>query len=182
MRRKIASEHRGRKGERRRGIVTLETVLAVPMLVIVSFAAFLFATIMVGYAGLVHAATEAAREAAKVASTIAATDDVENAAESTLDDVLSTTYGVSVGAGTVGFIIEDSTGTAFTGANIGPAAPCGAPDCEDATTTIIDPAVVRVRVRVNFTDMHIPNLLQTFCVDFTGYYFEVCAEARRDCI
>jgi len=156
--------------------------MSVPLLVIVSFAAFLFATIMVGYAGLVHAATEAAREAAKVSSTIAATDDVEDAAEATIDAVLSTTYGVSVGGGTVGFIIEDSSGTAFTGANIGPAAPCGGPDCEDATTTIIDPAVVRVRVRVNFTDMHIPNLLQTFCIDFTGYYFEVSAEARRDCI
>ena len=45
----------------------------------------------------------------------------------------------------------------------------------------VDPAEVRITLRVDFANARIPNLLGTFGVDLSAKYFELSSASRRDC-
>lgn len=156
----------------RRGAVTLEAIIGLPILVIVLMAGFEYGLMVLSHQAVMSAVTEAAREGAKVPTTVGAADGVRvlNAVEATVESVLGT-HGLTVDAGSgVQVVIEDSSGIGSRGQAIG-----GVP----AFTSITDPNEVRVTIRVQFDNAPIPNLLGTFGVDLSAKTFEMCSVSRR---
>ena len=156
--------------------MTLETIIAFPILVIVLVAAVQFSSTMIVHHAVMAAAVEASREGSKVPTDMG-TDAarIVTAVEETVTEVLSTTHNLSaVPASGVMVIVEDSMGVDCGGDTTVVACPAG--------TSVVDPAVVRVTVLVEMDDARIPNLLETFGWSTNGRRFEICSDSRRDCI
>lgn len=154
----------------RRGAVTLEAILVIPVLILVVMACFEYGVAMLATEGFRAAVTEGAREGAKVPTTIAAVDGVRviNAVKATVEPMLNTQ---GIAPANIQVIVQDSSGVASSGPAVGPV---------PGVTTVIDPAVVLVTVRVQFTNTKIPNLLATFFVDLSTRKFDVSSISRRD--
>lgn len=157
-----ATVRRGRfvRKHPRTGAVTLEAILAIPVLIIVLMAAFEFGTLAVIHQAVQAAVTESAREAAKVPTTRAAVDG--NRLVLTVQNVVTQT-------------LFNTHGIALADVTI---------DVDDMTSdgTITDPAEVRVNLKLELVDTPLPNLLGTFGVDLLSRNFDVTSISRRDCI
>lgn len=147
----------------RRGVQTLELIIVLPVLVLVTFAVFQFGMAMVFHHSVMSAATEGAREAAKGATTAEVGTDVET--------VLSV-HGLSVAAGSgVMVVVEDSGGVNCVGDNF---VPC------PAATSITDPNEVKVTVLVEYDATPVPNFLDNYGIDFSSSRYEISSIARKE--
>lgn len=149
----------------RRGIETLEVLLALPVLVIVTMAFFQFGITMVVHHAVMASAAEGAREAAKGAT----------AAEvGTVVETVLSAHGLTVAANSgVMVIVEDDTNVDCIGDTVTFAAEC------PMATSITDPDEVRVTVLVSFDVAPVPNVLATYFVDFSGKRYELSSVARK---
>mgnify|MGYP000894981571 CR=1 FL=1 len=154
----------------RTGAVVLEGILAIPILVIIVMACVQFGTTMIVEQAIMAGVTEGAREAAKVPTTLSAADGnrILLAVQATESSILST-QGIS--SANTQVIVEDSSGIRSSGPAVGPL---------PGVTTIIDPAEVRVTVRVELVNTSIPDLLSTFGLNLTTRNFSVVSVSRRD--
>ena len=180
-RRRGGSRKRG--GSRPRGAAVLEAIIALPILLIAVFGAFLFTTILMVRSGVKQAAIEGAREASKVfdanydvvnAATCPpanppAADAVVTAAVSAVDKVLGT-YGLQTGDN-VQVIVNDNADATYRGEQI--VNPCAAPALTDCA------GKVEVRVIVRYSAIPIPDLLNVFGFSVTGENFDFAAMGRR---
>ncbi len=174
MRKPLISNRRGVGA--RRGSVTLEAILAIPLLTIVLFACFIYGSINTTEGALRNAALEAAREAAKTPTNLGAADAarVSDAAKDTVKSVLAI-YGLSPEpGGKIEIVVQDFFNPSGVTIN-----PQGLPN-PPAPAVGLDAKTVQVYVRVTLADAKVPNFLQTFGFDLAGKYFEVKAIARRD--
>ena len=157
----------------RRGVVTLEAIVGVPILLIVLMAGFEYGLIMIMHQAVMSAVTEAAREGAKVPTTVGAADGARilNGVENAVETVLGT-HGLTVDvASGVQVVVEDSSGVGSRGQTI--VAP-------PAVTGITDLAEVRVTVRVKISNTRIPGLLETFGINLSAKNFAMTSVSRRD--
>ncbi|WP_460164954.1 TadE/TadG family type IV pilus assembly protein [Thermostilla marina] len=146
----------------RRGSLTLQMVLILPILLLVSLAILQFGILMTVEQSVTHAATVAAREAAKGA-------DAEAVAAS-VEEVLSL-HGLTIGDA-LSVVIEDPSAS-------DPVVSRGNLACEPPNTDL-DAGLVRATVCVELSRRPFLNALRCFAVDFTGRRFTVSAVAPRE--
>lgn len=151
------------KLQKRRGVLTLEAVLVLSVLILVTIAVFQFAIVMLIEQGITHAVTVAAREAGKGA-------DVDATVES-VNAVLQV-HGLHVGPG-VSLILEDPLATPSVVIR-------GESACQPPTQPTITPGYVRTTLCVGLAQRPFLNALRLFCLDFSGKTFVVSAIARRE--
>lgn len=154
--------NRNRKQDRR-GALTLEAVLVLAILLLVTLAVFQFGIVMLIEGTITHAATVAAREAAKGA-------DIDATAESV--NAVVGLHGLAVGPG-VTLILEDplaatpilTRGDAAVSPPALPSLPAG---------------YLRTTLCVSLAQRPFLNALRCFTLDFSGRRFTVSAVARRE--
>lgn len=143
-------------GKRRRGSSTLEAIIVIPVLVIITVAAIEFGIVLVVEQAIAHAATVAAREAAKEAVLKSPSDVADE-----LVDVVNTMlapHNLTVGA-SVAFALEVGES---------PTERRGALDCDPPATPMVAADEVRVTVCVRLDTAPFPNLLSGFGVDISN--------------
>ena len=147
----------------RRGSLTLEAVLVLPILLLATLAVFQFGVLMLIEQTITHAVTVAAREAGKGA-------DIDATALS-VNAVLGL-HGLSVGPGAT-LILEDSLSTPAV--QVRGTFPCPVP-----STPSVPPGMLKATLCVDLTQKPFFNLLATCGLDFTGRKFTVSAMAHRE--
>ena len=164
----------------RSGAVTLEAILAIPLLIFVVMAAFEFGTVAIVHQAMTAAVTEGAREASKVPTTVGALDGnrVLSAAEDAVFEILATQ---GIAPANVQLIVEDSD-TPGDATNNGVRSSGPVVGAVPAATTVTSPAEVQLTLRVELVNTRIPNVLATFGVTLLTRNFDVCSVSRRDCI
>lgn len=152
--------------------VTLEAILAIPLLVIALFASFQFAMLLTVQQTLQYAAIEAARDAALLNTTSNAARLA--AATATASNVLAV-HGLDVcaGANDVQVITEDL-------ADIGNEVLTCGPTVVATPTASVAANSVRVHLAVNLSSTPVPNLLDYFHFDLTGKYLYVKSDAIKE--
>jgi len=147
----------------RKGAFTLEAVLVLSILILVTIAVFQFAIVMLIEQSITHALTVAAREAGKGA-------DIDATAES-VDAVLAI-HGLRIGSG-VSLVLEDPLAIPSVLVR-------GQIACQPPSQPVIPPGYVRATLCVNLSQRPFLNALKTFCLDFSERTFTVSAVARRE--
>lgn len=157
---------------RRSAAVTLEAILAIPLLVIALFATFQFAMILTVRHAVQYAAIEAAREASKITTNNA---DRLSTAITVAGDVLAV-HGLDVcaGADEVQVISEDPDDIGNQVLECGPSIVTPTPALSAATGT------VRIHLAVYLSSVPIPNLLDYFGFDLAGEYLHVKSDAVKE--
>lgn len=160
--------------------MTLEAILGIPILVLIFMAAFEYGVLMLATQAMEAAVTEGAREAAKVPTTVGATDGnrILAAVQSVVADVLGTQ---GIAPANVQIIVQDSDTPGAAGNN-GVRSSGPAVGAVPAATTITDPYVVQVTLRVELANTRVPDLLATFGVNLISRNFDVTSISRRDTI
>lgn len=151
------------RSHRRRGVLTLEAVLVLPILILMLLAILQFGILMVVEQTITHAAAVGAREAAKGADVDAVTASVE--------EVLGL-HGIQAGSAMT-VIVEDPLGN-------DPVVARGELDCDAPASPEVDPGMVRVSVCVDLSRRPFLNALRTWAIDFTGRQFRVSSLAPRE--
>lgn len=147
----------------RRGSLTLEAILILPVLLIASLAVFQFGVLMVVEQAITHAVTVAVREAGKGA-------DVDATAVA-VDAVLGL-HGLKVGPG-VQLILEDALSTPTIQSR-------GASLCPVPTSPSVPAGLIKVTLCVSLAQKPFFNLLAACGVDFSGRVFTVSAVGQRE--
>lgn len=155
---KLKYDHKHRKGA-----FTLEAVLVLSILILVTIAVFQFAIVMLIEQSITHAVTVAAREAGKGA-------DIDATAES-VDAVLGI-HGLHIGPG-VSLILEDPLAHPSVLVR-------GETEGQPPAQPVIPPGYLRTTLCVNLGQRPFLNALKTLCLDFSGRIFTVSAVARRE--
>jgi hypothetical protein len=151
----VRAARRARKGRRRSGVETLQLIIALPLLVIVLFAAFQYGVLVLIQGTVTHAATVGAREAGKGVSTPILVNVVNN--------VLSLN-GIMVPADATLIVERPGVPTDTVG-----------PPCPPPAAPVLGPDDVRVTICVDLTTPPLLNCLKAFdpALDFTGKRFEI---------
>lgn len=159
----------------RRGIQTLEAVLAIPILLIAMFAFFQFGPLVTVQQAVTQATVEAAREISKVhmfdlsdSSDLAVAEDVVN-------EVLGV-HGIQVGDSGLLVILEDASGVECLGDALLEPTHC------PAATSVTDVAEYKVTLILRLETSPIPNVLGSYCVDLSDKYFQVTSVSRNHCV
>lgn len=147
----------------RRGVLTLEAVLVLSILIVVTVAVFQFAIVMLIEQGITHAVTVAAREAGKGA-------DIDATVES-VDAVLGI-HGLRIGPG-ASLVLEDPLATPSVLVR-------GETACQPPSQPPIPSGYIRATLCVNLGQRPFLNALRTVCLDFSERTFTVSAVARRE--
>ncbi|GEM_PF-595195 len=147
----------------RRGSLTLEAVLILPVLVLVFLAVLQFGILMLVEQTVVHAATVAAREAAKGADV----DATVVAAQSVLR-----LHGLCVGPAMT-LVLEDPL-------SLTPVQTRGGLPCDISCLPTLTPGQVRVTLCVSLSHRPFLNALRHWAIDFTGRKFLVSAVSDRE--
>jgi Flp pilus assembly protein TadG len=156
---------------RRRGAVTLEFIIALPILVIVTLALVQYGVLLLVQQAVTHAATIGAREAAKGADVVATAASVSN--------VLSGTHGITIsdtaGSGAK-VLLESSDNLAIvTETEFGdPDLTCNPP------APALGANEVRVTVCLSLTSKPLLNVLAAYGLSFSGKRFEISALAKKE--
>lgn len=147
----------------RRGALTLEAVLVLSILILVTLAVFQFSIVMLVEQSLTHAVIVAAREAGKGA-------DIDATVES-VDAVLGI-HGLHIGSG-ASLVLEDPLA-------VPPVVVRGGMPCQAVNQPAVSPGYVRATLCVNLGQRPLLNALKTFCLDFSEKRFTVSAIAHRE--
>lgn len=148
---------RTRHARRRSGVETLQLIIALPLLLIVLFAAFQYGVLVLVQGTVTHAATVGAREAGKGVSTPVLVNVV--------NDVLSLN-GITVPADATLIVERPGMPTDTVG-----------PPCPPPVAPVLGPDDVRVTICLDLTTPPLLNCLKAFdpVLDFTGKRFEISA-------
>jgi hypothetical protein len=151
----VRAARRARKGRRRSGVETLQLIIALPLLVIVLFAAFQYGVLVLIEGTVTHAATVGAREAGKGVSTPILVNVVNN--------VLSLN-GITVPADATLIVERPAVPPDIVG-----------PPCPVPAAPVLGPDDVRVTICVDLTTPPLLNCLKAFdpILDVTGKRFEI---------
>lgn len=152
-----------RKRYRRRGVLTLEAILILPILILVTLAGIEFGVLVLGRQAVSHAATVAVREAAKGADM----DELETVIERVLR-----LHNITVGD-CASFVLEDPTATT-------PVEQRGAFGCCHPSTPSLDLDEVRVTVCVEMGKRPFLNALKSFGLDLSGRRMVATAFAKKE--
>jgi hypothetical protein len=148
----------------RRGAVTLEFILCLPVLVILLVAAVQYSTAMVVRQAVSQAAVEGARQLGKRASATSAVASAE--------EILSV-HGFTVAPGSgVRVVTEDGVTLAqnFGDLTVGSTPPAPGPSAADA----------RVTISVRLTTSPLQNFLNAFGIDFSTKRFQISSQVRKE--
>lgn len=151
-----------RAGARRRGSQTVELILVLPLLLIVSLAIFQFGVLMVVHQAVSHAATVAAREAGKGATV----QDLE----CVVNEVLSP-HGITIGD-RASVLLEDPQAAP-------PIESKGNLTCTAPATPPLDSGEVRVTVCVSTSCRPFINPLASLGFNLAGRTLSVSAVVKR---
>lgn len=159
----------------RSGLQVLEMLLVLPIVLIVLLAFFQFGPLVLVQQTVTNAAEETSREITKICEfDISDPDDLAKA-EDVVNTVLRAGHDLSTGSPGVLVVIENSDGVACLGdASL-------EPDFCPMTSSITDAAETRVTIILRIEDAPVPQVLQTFCIDFSDRYFQVSSLTRKDC-
>lgn len=148
---------------RRRGSITLEVALILPILLLLTIAAIQFAVFTTVEQAVVHAATVAAREAAKGASV----SELEGVVETVLAP-----HGVSIGDH-ASIRLEDPQASP-------PSTQVGSLACTPAASPAAPASgAIRVTVSVDMGAKPFLNALKYLGIDYTGKQFSISSLARK---
>lgn len=163
------SARRRRHARRRRGTENVQLLLALPVLVIVLFAAFQFAVLVIVQGGVSHAATVGAREAGKFRN------NTQYVTPTTVGQVVNTVlsvYGIALGPNAS--VIVERSDLPGGSQQIG-TFPCG---------PIAGPPItsnqVRVTVCVDLTTSPLLNCLTMYGLDFSGRWFQISSVSKLE--
>ncbi len=153
----------------RAGSVILEAILALPILVLVTFAAIQYGETIIFEQAVVAAADEAAREAAKGATAAEVGEVV---------DIMLSPFGLVVGPGVRVDIEQTVIPVSVTlGDNTVPAPPAIA--FATPPNGMLEQNEIRVTLQVTFPTSKVPNVLEYFGIDFSTKRFRSSALSRR---
>lgn len=153
------------RSERRRGMQTLEVVLILPLLLLMTIAIFQFGIMMLVQQAVTQASTVAAREAGKGA-------DIDELVE-VINRVLSP-HGIVIGVD-ASVRLEDSEIV------IPPAdQQRGDLQCDSPSSPLLGPHEVRVTVCVDLTTKPMLNALRSYGVDFRCKRFQISSIVRKE--
>ena len=132
------------------------------VLILATFVTFQFGIALIIKQAVAHAATVAARQAAKVnpANLTELECDIEH---------ILAAHQITMGPN-ASFILE----------NPAPQMMVGTLPCSPPLTPMLDPDEVRVTICVSLTAHPILNILQYYCIDFTGKTFTISAVATKE--
>lgn len=147
----------------RRGSLTLEAILIIPILLITSLAVLQFGVVMLVEQTITQAVIVAAREAGKGA-------DIDAAAES-VNSVLAL-HGLSVGPG-VTFILEDALSTPSVQVR-------GSYPCPTPAAPTVPAGQIKATLCANLAQPPFFNVLEAFGVSFRQRSFTISAVAERE--
>ena len=168
-----------RRSRPRRGAVTLEMIVALPVLLIASLAIFQFGVLQI----LQQTATTAAVEGARAAAREANVDNAREAAVDAVNDVFAV-HGLAVSPGSgmaptgggVRLAVEYRQGGSLLLAEAGDSAVA----CETPDSPMLTDNEVRVTVCVDLTKQPLLNLLSTFGFDVLGKRLQISALADKE--
>ena len=146
---------RGARRRARRGVETLQLIIALPLLVIALFAAIQYGVVMIVLGAVTHAATVGARETGK---------HVDDATVVQVVDSVLSVHGIAIGPNAT-VVVERFGEPTFVQGGV----PC------NPTGPAIGPDDVRVTVCVDLTTPPLLNCLTIYGLDFTGRRLEVSA-------
>ena len=153
----------GRRRGRRKGSLTLEVVLVLPILLLTLVAGIQFGTTMIVEQAVTHAATVGAREAGKGADV----DQVVSAVETML-----VPHGIHIGP-YAGVVLEDLEASP-------PVQQRGLPACAPPSTPTLNSTQVRVTVCVDLSSKPFLNAMRFIGVDSRGKRFSVSAVVGKE--
>ena len=163
--------HFRRARRQRRGVETLEVLVALPILIIATLAIIQFGVMLLVQQAVTQAATVGAREAAKGANVTAVAQEVTN--------VLQGTHGIGISnvAGSGAKVALETT----DGAAVVTTTQFGDPGltCSPPSITL-GANEVRVTVCVALTKSPLLNLLATFGFNVTGKRMELSSLAKQE--
>jgi Flp pilus assembly protein TadG len=168
-----------RRSRPRRGAVTLEMILALPLLLIASLAIFQFGVLQIIQQTTTTAAVEGARAAAREGDA----SDAREAAVEAVNDVLAV-HGLAVSPGSglapsgggVRLAVEYPQGGSVLLAEAGDSDVA----CETPASPTLTGNEVRVTVCVDLTKQPLLNLLATFGFDVLGKRLQTSAMAAKE--
>lgn len=174
--RRTWGEGTARQKGRREGLQILETLLVLPVVLILLAAVFQFGPMVVVQQTVTNTAEETSREIAKIYE-FDITDPVDLAkAEEVANSVLGAGHGLSTASPGVLLIIENFEGVACLGDPALEATFC------PAMTSITDVAEIKVTVILTIEDAPVPQVMNTFCIDLSDRYYQVSSITRKDCV
>lgn len=156
---RIGSLHRTR-----RGVITLEFILCLPVLVILLVAAVQYSTAMVVRQAVSQAAVEGARQLGKRASAADAVASVQ--------EILAP-HGLIIAPGSgVRVVTEDGVilPQNFGDLTVASTPPAPGPNAAEA----------RVTISLELTTSPLQNFLNAFGIDFTGKRFQISSQVRKE--
>jgi len=151
------------KRNRRKGLSTLEMILVLPILLLVTFAGIEFGVLLLVRQAVSHAATVAAREAAKGADM----DDLEIVIEKVLGP-----HDIKIGC-CASFVLEDPSAT-------DPVQQSGTFACTHPPVPCLDPDEVRVTVCIDMGKRPCLNALKSFGLDLSGRRMAASSFAKKE--
>lgn len=146
--------------QRRRGMISLESVFVLLVLIIATLATFQFASALIVKQAVSHAATVAARELAKGA------DEAE--VEYSINRILSP-HSIQIGHG-ASFVVEIPSLQPQHGTLA----------CTPPVSPTIATDEIRVTLCVSLTAGPILNVLKPYGIDFTGKTFSISSVASKE--
>jgi hypothetical protein len=165
MIRRLAKTRRLRLGgrSRRRGVQTLEVVLVLPILLLVSLAIFQFGILVLVQQSVAHAATVSAREAGKGAN-------VDELAE-VVQKILGP-HCITIGAHAA-VVLEDAAAAE-------PIEYRGTLTCNPPLEPPISADEVRTTICVDLVQRPFLRALEAYCINFTGKRFEISSLVKKE--
>lgn len=148
---------------RRKGVLTLEAILVLPILIVATLATIQFGVLLVVQQAVSHAATVAAREAGKGA-------DVDTLV-CVVNAVLAP-HGITIGEG-ASVVLEDPAADE-------PVVQRGTLPANPPATPTLNNTEVRVTVSVELSQRPFLNALKSFCIDFTDKRFEISSFVKKE--
>ena len=151
-----------RRGDRRRGVQTLEVIVVLPIVIITTFAVFQFGIAMVVEQAVTHAATVGAREAGKGA-------DIDELVV-VVEEVLFP-HGITIGTD-ASVVLEDPMAPS-------PVEQRGTVTCDPPLAPTLGVDEVRVTVCVDLGASPFLNALTSYGINFAGKQFTVSSAVRK---
>ena len=148
---------------RRHGLQTLELVLVLPILMLVTIGVFQFAVLMLVQQAVTHAATVGAREAGKGADVEELVDVVE---------AILAPHDIKIGPH-ASVTLEDPTATS-------PVEQRGSLACPPPSTPSLDSDEVRVTVCLDLTSKPLLNALKSNGIDLMGKRFRISSVVKKE--
>ena len=156
----------------RRGAQTLEILLVLPIFIIGFLAVIQFGVMILIHHAALNATEETARELSKVYE-FDATDPQDIDEVSEVADEIMGVHGITLGDPGLLVVVEDINGVACLGD------PALEPRFCPPVSSVSDNRNVKVSLFLLIENTPVPQLLKTFCIDFTDKHYQFCSIMRK---